>query len=61
MRARLALCRPRVDANKEDAMPVKLFYAPGACSLAPHVVLEWIEPCGRTCGPGRAWAGGRTM
>ena len=23
-------------------MPVKLFYAPGACSLAPHVVLEWI-------------------
>ena len=22
-----------------------LFYAPGACSLAPHVVLEWIgEP-----------------
>ena len=23
-------------------MPIKLFYAPGACSLAPHVVLEWI-------------------
>jgi len=42
MRATLALCRPRVDANKEDARSVKLFYAPGACSLAPHVVLEWI-------------------
>ena len=23
-------------------MSVKLFYAPGACSLAPHMVLEWI-------------------
>lgn len=23
-------------------MPIKLFYAPGSCSLAPHVVLEWI-------------------
>ncbi|MBV8522831.1 MAG: glutathione S-transferase family protein [Acetobacteraceae bacterium] len=23
-------------------MSIRLFYAPGACSLAPHVVLEWI-------------------
>ncbi len=23
-------------------MPLKLFYAPGACSLAPHVALHWI-------------------
>ncbi|MBV9388127.1 MAG: hypothetical protein JOZ78_17030 [Chroococcidiopsidaceae cyanobacterium CP_BM_ER_R8_30] len=24
---------------------IKLFYAPGTCALAPHIVLEWIgEP-----------------
>jgi glutathione S-transferase len=24
---------------------MKLFYAPGTCALAPHIVLEWIgEP-----------------
>ncbi|MCL6436491.1 MAG: glutathione S-transferase N-terminal domain-containing protein [Leptolyngbyaceae cyanobacterium HOT.MB2.61] len=35
---------PPAIAHQEEVM-IKLFYAPGTCALAPHIVLEWIgEP-----------------